>query len=262
MKQGFLSDGTINIVKKLFIAGTGIKFLSHLTLEVKALIEKCDLILYLVNDPAMKKWINDNSKKSISLDPYYFSCQKRIESYDNVAIKVIEETRNHTNTCFLIYGNPFFLSSITEMVIDKANLVGGFFSIEIVPGISSLDTLCCDLKVDPGDQGIQCFEATSFSNKNFKVNEFGHVVIWQIGVSGIKGIIKDSETIKNNPDRINHLRTIREKLIKLYGENHIIVLYVASIYSMASFEKKVIEIKDLLNEDIPRLATGYIPPKT
>ncbi len=55
----------------LIIVGSGIKFLSHLTTEAKAYIEQSEKVLYLVNEPVMKQWIQSTNPLSESLDPLY-----------------------------------------------------------------------------------------------------------------------------------------------------------------------------------------------
>ena len=48
----------------LVVVGSGIKFLSHLTVEVKVHIEQADQVFYLVNNPAMKEWIKKTGNAS------------------------------------------------------------------------------------------------------------------------------------------------------------------------------------------------------
>ena len=111
-----------------------------MTLEVQALIKKCDSVLFLVNDPAMKKWIIDNSVKSLSLDSVYFGCQERKDSYKFICQEIIKSARTHRNTCFVTYGNPMFLSNASQQLIEDIGVMPDI-QIKILPGISSLDTL-------------------------------------------------------------------------------------------------------------------------
>ena len=51
----------------LIIVGSGIKFMSHLTVETKACIIKADKVLYLVNEPLIEKWIKESNTSAESL---------------------------------------------------------------------------------------------------------------------------------------------------------------------------------------------------
>ena len=44
--------------KKLIITGSGIKSLSHLTVESQAAIEQADIVLYLLNEPILAQWVD------------------------------------------------------------------------------------------------------------------------------------------------------------------------------------------------------------
>ena len=55
----------MNKKPSLVVVGSGIKFMSHLTIEAKSYIEQSDKVLYLVNDPLMKKWIQDSNTQNL-----------------------------------------------------------------------------------------------------------------------------------------------------------------------------------------------------
>lgn len=247
-------------MSKLYIVGCGIKFLSHITLEVQSVIQKSDCVVYLVNDPAMKQWICNNSVKAISLDSVYFSFTDRTDAYNSISQEIIKITKENENTCFVIYGHPFLLSSISTQLVSNVKKSLLDIEIEILPGISSLDCLMCDLCIDPGSCGIQAYESTEFINKNYKINVDSHLVLWQIGVIGIKTIIDDDSDLNAQVDRILALRKIKTKLLTWYEEGHPITLYTASRYPSISFEKLNISISQLDVTEIPRLSTAYIPP--
>ncbi|HHT0595046.1 TPA: SAM-dependent methyltransferase [Legionella anisa] len=248
-------------MNKLFIVGCGIKFLSHMTLEVQSVIQKSDCVIYLVNDPAMKQWIIDNSVKAISLDLIYFNFTDRSHAYNAISQEVINITKENRNTCFIIYGHPFFLTTSSEQLIRTIEKNSLDIQVEILPGISSLDCLLCDLRIDPGFGGIQAYESTEFINKDYKINSDSHLVLWQIGVIGINTIINDEKALQCRAERIYALQKIKEKLLTWYEEEHPIILYTASMYPSISFEKIFVPISQLDVAIIHRLSTAYIPPK-
>lgn len=247
-------------LSKLFIAGIGIKFLSHMTLEVQSIIQKSDSVIYLVNEPAMKRWIEENSKKAISLDAIYFNFQERNDAYQAICREVINIAAQNKNTCFILYGHPLILSNSSEQLIKEIKERALHIDIEILPGISSIDTLLCDLCVDPGSGGLQAFEATEFLNKNYKINIDSHLILWQVGVVGVEKIIQKDRDLINSVERKKALNQLKQKLIGIYGKAHPIVLYVASMYPQTPFERIDICLSKLDVVNIPRLSTVYIEP--
>lgn len=247
-------------MKQLVIAGSGIKFLSHLTYEVQSAIQKSDCVLYLVNDPAMKKWITDHSQSATSLDHVYFAFEKREESYRAIFNEIVQSTIENQNTCFITYGHPMFLSSISLMLLNELKGSSHQINIEVLPGISSLDCLLCDLCIDPGDGGIQAYEAMEFITKNYQINIDSHFVLLQVGVVGNKQIITDQSQLTGDYAHKKALAEIKEKLLAYYTETHPIVLYVASMYPTIPFDRIDSTLSVLDKLDIPRLASLYIPP--
>ncbi|QDP73711.1 hypothetical protein FOG18_13715 (plasmid) [Legionella israelensis] len=247
-------------MNKLFIAGCGIKFLSHMTHEVQAIIQHSDCVVFLVNDPAMKKWILENSKKAISLDSIYFGSKLRKNSYDSICQEIIRVTKLHKSTSFITYGHPLFLSNLSKQLIEKIEEKYPSVLVEILPGISSLDTMLCDLRVDPVNGGLQAYEATDFINSHYQINSDSHLILWQIGIAGIQTIVQDEEELIDNCQKKQALLKIQQKLLSIYQETHPVTLYVASIYPSIPFKKIDIPLFKLDGVNIPRLATAYIPP--
>jgi uncharacterized protein YabN with tetrapyrrole methylase and pyrophosphatase domain len=247
--------------RTLVIAGVGIRFLSQLTLEVKAAIENCDCVLYLVNEPAYKRWIVESSKHAISLDSEYFSGKSRKDVYQKIEEKIIEYCLQYKQTCFITYGHPFFLSSSALKIAKKVNKAHRNTDIIVMPGISSLDCLFCDLMVDPGDIGIQAFEATDFLLYDRTFVTSSHLVLWQIGVIGIRDVVKD-EDISSSPVYREGISLIGAKLLEKYPSNHPVFLYVAAQYPSQKCSVIETTIAGLITQKINRLSTAYIPPSS
>lgn len=231
-----------------------------MTLEVQSVIRNCDNVIYLVNEPAIKRWIEENSKKAISLDAIYFSFLERKKSYRAICDEVINITSKNHNTCFLMYGHPLILSNSSTQLIKDIQERSLDIEIEVLPGISSLDTLFCDLCIDPGNGGLQAFEATEFLNKNYKINPNSHLILWQIGVVGVNSIIHNDNDLIGRSERMTALSQLKQKLLYWYNEKHPIVLYVASMYPHIPFERLDVCLSKLDTVNIPRLATAYIKP--
>lgn len=246
-------------MKELYIVGSGIKFVSHLTLEAKALINESDCVLFLLNETAMKHWVVENSKKSISLDDVYFSSENRSDSYRKIASKVIDVSLQHDNTCFVNYGHPLVLCEPVIKIIKSELRQFNKLRVNVLPGISSLDCLLCDLEVDPGEFGIQAFEATNFVTHDYNFSTHSSLILWQIGVSGITSIVT-KESKKLETKRLKFIELITEKLLTKYDSNHEVYLYVAAQYPKIPCEIKKVKLSDLSNTSINRLATAYIPP--
>lgn len=243
-------------MKKLIIAGTGIKFLSHLTIEVKSAIETSSCVFFLLNEPAMKNWVVKNAKKYISLDDIYFSSKLRSPSYSKIVDELLRSLQKNDDICFLIYGHPTFFSSVVDKITKRIS--SKEVIIQIMPGISAIDCLFADLKIDPGKTGLQSYDATEFILYDEIFSITSHLVLWQIAIIGEMGIINNNEINLNRQKE--GITILISKLMTHYPEDYIVNLYVASQYPGLEFEVVSVELRKLNEVTIPRLATLYIPP--
>lgn len=235
----------------LVLVGTGIKFMSHLTTEAKAYIQQSAKVLYLVNEPAMQCWIQKNNAHAESLDPLYTKYPLRLHCYRAITDYILECVRKIQHVCVVMYGHPTVFAQPGLAAIEQARKEG--FYATILPGISAEDCLFADLLVDPGKYGCQSFEATDFLIRNRQIDCTGHLILWQVGVIGALGHIRDH-------DNTIGVTCLMERLLPYYPENHLLILYEAAQYP--HLEPKIHEFSliDLPTAPFSRLSTLYVPP--
>ena|SRR3990167_9112116 len=235
----------------LVIAGSGIKFMSHLSTEVKAYIENSDLVLYLVNDPAIREWIQSNSKRSESLSDIYFQHSLRHQSYQAVSDYILEKLHSNIHICVVTYGHPTFLAQPTIDAVKRAR-EAGYYAIAL-PGISSLDCLFADLLIDPGDNGCQIFEATDFFIRKRQFDLSSHLVLLQVGYLG-------HLNLEEPKDQSSRLQILSDYLQRFYPANHPVVIYEAAIYP--TFQPHIIRVslEHLSSAKLTALSSVYLSP--
>jgi uncharacterized protein YabN with tetrapyrrole methylase and pyrophosphatase domain len=235
----------------LVIVGFGIKFLSHLTTEAKAYIEKSDKILYLVNDPAVKDWLQKMHKCTESLDQLYQSQGLRSNSYQAIADYILETVRQGQHVCVVLYGHPTVFAQPGIIAVNQARKEG--LDARILPGISAEDCLFSDLLVNPGSCGCQSYEATDFLVYDRPIHTASHLIIWQAGFIGALGHLQAH-------DNQIGIKLLHDTLAQQYPPTHKVTLYEAAQYP--HFEPRIeqIELQDLINAKISAITTLYIPP--
>lgn len=233
------------------IVGTGIKFVSHLTTEAKAYIQKSEKVLYLVNEPAMEEWIKQNNPHAESLYNLYITHSKRLICYKAITDHIVNEVSKKQHVCVVLYGHPtVFAKPALDAAIQVRN---AGYDTRILPGISAEDCLFADLMIDPGSCGCQSFEATDFLIRKKQFDTSCHLVLWQVGIIGML----EHPTMHDN----THGATLLlEQLTRYYPENHEIVLYEASQYPHFSPKITYLPLSELKNAPFSVISTLYIPP--
>ena len=237
----------------LTVVGFGIKFVSHLTTETKAYIEKADRVLYLLNDPVAKDWVQKTNKNAESLDALYQSFPLRQDSYLAIADYMLDAVRAGQHVCVVFYGHPTVFAQPGIIAVERAKREG--LDARILPAISAEDCLLADLLVNPGSRGCQSFEASDFLIYNRPFNTASHLILWQAGFIGALGHLQTH-------DNTVGIQLLADYLITQYPHEHKITLYEAAQYP--TFEPRIdeIQLKDLPHAKISAITTLYLPPAT
>jgi len=237
----------------LFIVGSGIKFISHMTTEVKTCIEKSEKVLYLVNEPAMQEWIRRSNTNSESLDDLYTQSELRDTNYHLIASYVVENLKKYKTVCFVIYGHPTLLAKPSMYAANLATNQN--YEVLILPAISTIDCLFADLGVHPGSCGWQSYEATDFLIFKRRYDTSSHLILWQ---AGIIGNLKNP--MHHNPKK--GLIILSTYLKLKYSSKHSIYIYEAAQYP--GFKPKIekCSLEDLQFAEVGTISTLYLPPKT
>jgi uncharacterized protein YabN with tetrapyrrole methylase and pyrophosphatase domain len=236
----------------LTIVGMGIKFVSHLTVETKAYIEQSQKVLYLVNDPAMKSWLEKANPNAVSLDNLYSKYLLRQDCYQAITDYILEQVRLKQHVCVVIYGHPAVLSQSAVQSVITAREEG--FDAIILPAVSAEDCLFADLHIDPGAGGCYSCEATDFLIHDKQADNSSHLILWQVG--GIGNLTRTTEAF-------DHKRGIKELMRVLqqsYPESHSVCIYQAAQYATMQPRSQWIELKDLMTAEYTALSTLYVPP--
>lgn len=235
----------------LVIVGTGIKFMSHLTIEAKSFIERADTVLYLVNEPATKEWIKSSNKSTESLDFIYTKNHSRDENYKLISEYVTNRLQHTKLLCLVIYGHPTVLAK--PGIYSRGAAIQNGYNVIVLPGISSEDCLFADLGIDPGSCGCQSFESTDFLVYNRDYDPSSHLILWQPGIIGLTNVSKEYNPAKG-------LTILADHLNRKYDLSHELTLYEASQYPGFMPNIKKIKLRELPKTEMSRISTLYIPP--
>lgn len=237
----------------LVVVGSGIKCVSHLTTEAKAYIKKSDVVLYLVNDPAIKEWIQNTNYNSESLDKLYTKYPLRIQCYQAITDYILATLRKDMHVCVVLYGHPIIFSQPALEAVLKAQDEG--YYAKFLPGISAEDCLFADLLIDPGRYGCQSFEATDFLLYRRKYDPCCVLILWQIGFIGLLGH-------DENYDNSTGIKLLLEYLSPSYSLEHQVIVYEAAVYP--GFDPRIdkVILKTLPQVGLSKISTLCIPPAT
>jgi hypothetical protein len=234
----------------LVVVGTGIKYSQQTTPEARQRIKWAEKVLYLCPEPLSARWMQELNPSAASLGVFYAPDRPRVEAYKAMAEEILSWVRKGLAVCAAFYGHPGVFVDPSHEAIMRAREEG--FPARMLPGVSSEDCLIADLGLDPGDRGLQSFEATNFLLFTRTIDPTIPLLLWQVSVVG--------EWL--GPVAINRdgLRILAERLVRSYPPDHEVVLYEASPYLVAEPFVERVRVKDLADAEVTPLCSLYVPP--
>jgi uncharacterized protein YabN with tetrapyrrole methylase and pyrophosphatase domain len=236
----------------LTVVGTGIQFAGHLTVEARLALERADVVLSILADPAARRQLERLNPRARSLKGFYEIGRPRSEAYAAMTEEILRHVRQGLAVCVAVYGHPGLFVRPTHAALAQAREEG--FRTRLLPGISAEDCLFADLGVDPAGSGWQSYEATVFLEAGRAPNPDAALVLWQLGTVG-----NELTTRGGAPVLLPELVAM---LLDVYPASHEVVVYEASVE--AGFDPRIVRVPlgELTAEDVSPLATLYVPPLT
>jgi len=206
-----------------FIAvGIGIGGAAQTTIETVERMRAADKLYHCVIDPAVEQWLCEVNPTAESLTPLYGEGKDRAETYNEMVAAFVGSVRSGLSTCAAFYGHPGVFVEATHRAIRQLRRSG--HPARMLPAVSADACLYSDLLVNPGDCGMQSYEASRFLYMQPAFDPRAGLLLWQIGVLG-----ETDWTAKprRHPERLAEMTAL---LRTKYPADHQLVLYFASTY--------------------------------
>jgi hypothetical protein len=234
----------------LTVIGTGIKAIGHVTQESRNYLEHAQKVLYLVADPVTERWIKRLNPTAESLYGYYGDDKLRSITYHEMADRIMFYVRKGIHVCAAFYGHPGIFVSPSYISLKVLRAEG--YKAEMMPGISSIDSLFCDLGLDPF-RGTQIFESTNVLIRSRNIDTACFVILLQVASVGDLGFRSSGFDKRNLPVLMEHLSG-------LYGPEHELFIYEAAHYPVCRPVIRKIPVSKLCDSQITGIQTLCMPP--
>jgi uncharacterized protein YabN with tetrapyrrole methylase and pyrophosphatase domain len=235
----------------LTVVGTGIKAISHLTLESRIAIVNAEKLLFLVADFLTQDWLREANPSAEDLHRFYSNGKPREETYAEMSSHILGFVREGKAVCAAFYGHPGVFAAPTHMAIAQARKEG--FSARMLPGISAEDCLFAELGIDPARSGCQSFEATDFLLYKRRFDPSCTLILWQAGVIGnfdYRDVGYDTSGIT----------ALVDYLTQFYPDDHEVVLFEAATYSVCESNIRRLKLRELSSAELSSSCTLYVSP--
>lgn len=164
----------------IYIVGLGVTSVHQITREAEQAISASNEVLYLDTGVATRRYLASRCARATSLyESSYREGDHRLNAYYHMAAGVVDAALTHPPVTFAIHGHPLVAVYAPFLVSDMAKVLE--LSVQISPGISAMDSIFAELKIDPCVEGIQMYEATDLMLRCRPLQSDVPALIWQIG---------------------------------------------------------------------------------
>lgn len=161
----------------IYLVGLGMFEMRQTTLETLEVLKQAKRVFHLTTQHEELSIINANTE---DLGPLYWKPGKRADIYYKIAQYVVSFARETRPAAFVIEGNPMFFSDVSWNIAELGKAAS--LRVEALPGVSCIDVLPIQLGFEPGDLGLQIFEATQLVLYGLAINTHLSTLILQVGV--------------------------------------------------------------------------------
>lgn len=235
----------------LSCVGTGMNLAGQISVISKSYIQNADIVFTHTPHEATNNWLQQLNPNLINLHQFYNEGKHRMQTYEDMVEAMLQEVRAGKKVCGAFYGHPGIFACVPHMAIEQTRKEG--FAAVMEPGISAEACLYADLGIDPGEVGVQAFEATQFFFFDHVPNTASHILLWQIGLVGEA----TGRTLSTNKTA---LRAFIEFLTQWYPAEHQVILYEAAVLPIETFRAEKVPINQLDTAELNMKTTMVIPP--
>jgi len=220
------------------------------TLEAVERIKRAERVFYLVSDPVTAMWLESLNPSARSLSDLYADTKDRRATYAEMVERIVVPVRSGLRVCAVFYGHPGVLVQATHTAIRQLRSEG--YVAGMSPGVSADGCLFAELGVNPGDHGVQSFEATDFLSQRRRFDPTSELILWQVGVLG-------NPSGRGRFCRPERLAVLTKALARHYPPNHLVILYYASTFPVKPSIIKKVQLERLPRTKVWPMAMLYVP---
>jgi len=235
---------------ELVVVGCGIQLGRHISRRSVSEILAADA-LFVLADPLAHDWIAGQRPDAFDLTSCYDENTDRRDTYRRMSDRIVEAVMSGRRTCAVFYGHPGVFAQVPHDTVRRVRSAG--LKARLEPGISAEACLYADLGLDPGDRGVQSFEATRFLAYRHELDPTALVLLWQVALAG------NIACIGFTPDP-RRLQLLVDKLCGWYEPDAPVILYEAAQLPIEKFRAERLPLAELPAARFKEYTTLVIPP--
>lgn len=225
------------MIADITIVGLGMVPPDEATPQVERVLRRAREVLFVDAGPATRAWLGRRCQRVTSLfEEVYRVDSARSAAYRLMAARTVEAALDHPPVVFGMSGHPVVGALAPFLIRDLSAVMD--LSVEVLPGISSVDALLAQLWLDPFVRGLQIFEASDLLLRRRRVAGDVPALIAQVGNLG-----RATYSLRH-VERVL-LQRLTEHLLVAHPPEHVVSVVFASPHPLMAAQRSDIALADL-----------------
>jgi uncharacterized protein YabN with tetrapyrrole methylase and pyrophosphatase domain len=240
-------------MKTLKIIGSGVRGASHLTMESWQQLGTAQKILWVGTIAGFPELVSANNWHGEDITSYYQNGALDSVNYRDIKSKILSELNNFESIALVVLGHPRLgVTIVQEFQIDAEDFG---FKLEVLPGISSFDTMFNDLGIDPIEEGSCLVDVNRLILYDYNMDPCLNYFIYHVCSIG------NSNTDYESPADNNSVSFLIKKLMKHYPPDHTVLMLTSGSRGKGNSArlKGTIERLDILLKNVTFESSLFIP---
>ncbi|MDJ0386089.1 SAM-dependent methyltransferase [Streptomyces sp. G-G2] len=207
-------ERSTNGTRRIIVVGTGMLSPRDITAAGVEAIRSADVVVYSATWPGIKQWLSSlGGRQIMDISHLYQLNGVDSDNYDAILHSLLDLSREHESVTYLVPGTPHLgvsnTSALVQLARDTADLV-----VEVVPGVSSFDTIATDLDVDYLSRGTTVIDSNRLLMYRVKLDPTLGVLIYHPASVG------NARVDYEEPWRSNNLALLQDYLLSTFDAQH------------------------------------------
>jgi hypothetical protein len=224
----------------IILAGLGARDRAELSVEVQRLLTRVGRAFALGLTPGLRTLMASMRVHVTELDGHFAPGKAFGQVYADVASTVLQQTALEKPVVLLTRGNPMFMNTVCRTLVIEGRRLG--LNVQVLPGISLVDTLVNDIGIDVGIYGLQVFDAHWLTLRRLPLSSKVPALILNMEGFGLESVPANGATRSFDP-LLDHLECH-------YQRDHAVTMIRTGPSGGLAFERRSLhalrEAQDLL----------------
>jgi len=200
---------------RVWVVGAGVRSHRQLTLEALACLRVVGHVHFFPQAGLTSAWLEETVgvERAVDLTRYYVDGAIDMDNYRRIVRLVGDAARERGSSVLLMAGHPRVGVSMTELLEREDDL-----AVSTIEGVSSFDTMLCDLRRDPLKQSSVVMDANRLLYFKYTLDARFDLYLYHVCSVGTR------RTHHSDPTKENRLDLLQQYLLGYFEAAHEVFL--------------------------------------